>query len=159
MVPGLPGAASALVVRDVAGGALAALSALPNDQLARNEGDVLSEGLGVLAETEVEAQGIDHQCTESSLAGRSAEKAMTERWSTKSPPEGALRGQRWTRLQPVRTVAEVEVAFVVFVAETTRGEEITAEAGRMRRLGMSLRAIGKALGVDEKTVRRAVSQG
>ncbi len=56
-------------------------------------------------------------------------------------------------------MAEVEVAFVVFVAETTRGEEITAEAGRMRRLGMSLRAIGKALGVDEKTVRRAVSQG
>ncbi len=37
---------------------------------------------------------------------------------------------------------------------TTR---IRHEARRMRRLGMSLRAIGAALGVDEKTVRKALA--
>jgi hypothetical protein len=53
-------------------------------------------------------------------------------------------------------VAEVEVAFLVFVAEQSRGQEIAEEAGRMRRLGVSLRAIGWALGLDEKTVRNVL---
>jgi hypothetical protein len=35
--------------------------------------------------------------------------------------------------------------------------DIGPEARRMRRLGMSLRAIGAALGVDEKTVRKALA--
>jgi transposase-like protein len=50
--------------------------------------------------------------------------------------------------------AEVEVGFIVFVAEPSRGEEIAGEVRRMRTLGMSLRAIGRALAVDEKTVRK-----
>jgi hypothetical protein len=55
-------------------------------------------------------------------------------------------------------VAEVEVGFVVFVAEASRSREIAAEAGRMRKLGMSLRAIGRAMAVDEKTVRNALDK-
>jgi hypothetical protein len=53
-------------------------------------------------------------------------------------------------------VAEVEVEFAVFTREAFEFQRIAGEAGRMRGLGMSLRAIGAALGVDEKTVRKAL---
>ncbi|MEQ9324585.1 MAG: hypothetical protein RIF41_35805 [Polyangiaceae bacterium] len=49
---------------------------------------------------------------------------------------------------------ELEVA--VFVAEPSRYLLVPEQARRMRRLGMSLRSIGGSLGVDEKTVRRAL---
>ncbi|MBX3131414.1 MAG: hypothetical protein KF718_32145 [Polyangiaceae bacterium] len=60
-------------------------------------------------------------------------------------------------MQPIRTVTEIEVEFVVFTAEPFQYQQIADEARRMRRLGMSLRAIGTVLGVDEKTVRKAVA--
>lgn len=63
----------------------------------------------------------------------------------------------WTRLRPIRTVSEVELAFVVFTSEPFRFQRIAAEAHAMRMLGMSLRAIGAGLGVDEKTVRKALA--
>jgi hypothetical protein len=63
----------------------------------------------------------------------------------------------WTRLQPIRTISEIELEFVIFTAEPFAFQSIGGEARRMRRLGMSLRAIGAALGVDEKTVRKALS--
>ena len=47
--------------------------------------------------------------------------------------------------------------FVVFTTETFGFQKIGPEARRMRLLGMSLRAIGAALGVDEKTVRKALA--
>jgi transposase-like protein len=56
-------------------------------------------------------------------------------------------------------VAEVEVTFAVFTHEPFRFQEIAGEVSRMRRLGMSLRAIGRALGVDEKTVRKVLRGG
>jgi hypothetical protein len=77
---------------------------------------------------------------------------MTERWFFSFGEE-----QRWTRLQPVRTVAEVELGFVVFVAEAFQHHRIADEARRLRRLGMSGRAIGRELGVDEKVVRKALA--
>lgn len=43
--------------------------------------------------------------------------------------------------------------FAVFTREPFGFQRIAGEAGRLRRLGMTLRAIGAALGVDEKTVR------
>lgn len=64
--------------------------------------------------------------------------------------------QEWTRLQPIRTAAEVDLEFVVFTNEPFQYQQIAAEAWRMRQLGMSLRAIGRAFGVDEKTVRDAL---
>jgi hypothetical protein len=53
-------------------------------------------------------------------------------------------------------VAEVELEFAVFTREAFGFRRIAGEAGRLRRLGMSLRAIGSALEVDEKTVRKAL---
>lgn len=64
--------------------------------------------------------------------------------------------QWWTRLQPIRTVAEVALEFAVFTHEPFVYQRIGDEARRMRKLGMTLQAIGKALGVDEKTVRKVV---
>ena len=45
----------------------------------------------------------------------------------------------------------------IWLYEGTSGYvQIREEVVRMRRLGMTLRSIGGALGVDEKTVRRAL---
>jgi len=60
------------------------------------------------------------------------------------------------RLPPIRTAAEVPLEVAVFSLDVFRYQEIAAEARRMRRLGMSLRAIGRALGVDGKTVGKAL---
>jgi hypothetical protein len=65
--------------------------------------------------------------------------------------------QWWTRLQPIRTASEVELEFVVFTREQFQLHRIAAEAPTLRRLGMSLRATGVALGVNEKTVRKALA--
>lgn len=64
----------------------------------------------------------------------------------------------WTRLQPIRTAAEVLVEFVVFTREPLGWQRIADEARRMAKLGMSGRAIGRALGVDEKTVRKVLGR-
>jgi len=62
----------------------------------------------------------------------------------------------WTRLRPIRTVSLVELEFVVFTQDAFQYQRIGPEADTMRRLGMSFRAIGDALGVDEKQVRKAL---
>jgi hypothetical protein len=64
----------------------------------------------------------------------------------------------WTRLRPIRTVVEVGLEFAVFTREPFGCQRIAGEVGRLRRLGMSLRAIGAALGVHEKAVRNALSR-
>ena len=46
--------------------------------------------------------------------------------------------------------------FVVFTQEAFQYQRIGPEARVMRRLGMSFRAIGAELGVDEKQVRKAL---
>lgn len=57
-------------------------------------------------------------------------------------------------MQPIRTAAEVAVDFAVFTHDPFAYQLIAPEARRMRKLGMTLQAIGDALGVDEKTVRK-----
>lgn len=63
-----------------------------------------------------------------------------------------------TRLQPIRTVSEIELDFVVFTQDLFPFQAIAAEAQAMRRLGMTLQAIARALGVSEKTVWKAVAR-
>ena len=69
----------------------------------------------------------------------------------------SLSGAQWTRLQPIRTISRLSLDFAVFTQDAFRFQAVRAEATTMRRLGMSLRAIGAALGVDEKTVRKALA--
>lgn len=47
---------------------------------------------------------------------------------------------------------------MLFTQEAFQWQRIAGEAARMRRLGMSFRAIGAALGVDEKQVRKALAR-
>ena len=47
--------------------------------------------------------------------------------------------------------------FAVFTHEAFQYQRVADEARSLRRLGMTFRAIGEALGVDEKVVRRAVA--
>ena len=63
---------------------------------------------------------------------------------------------RWTGLQPIRTVSKVDFEFLVFTREPFQYQQVAPEASKLRRLGMTFRAIGKALGIDEKTVRKAL---
>jgi hypothetical protein len=65
--------------------------------------------------------------------------------------------RRLTRLQPIRTTSRLDLDFAVFTQDAFRFQAIQAEANTMRRLGMTLREIGAALGVDEKTVRKALA--
>ena len=53
-------------------------------------------------------------------------------------------------------VSRVGLEFVVFTQEAFQYQRIGPEARVMRRLGMSFRAIGAELGVDEKQVRKAL---
>ena len=54
-------------------------------------------------------------------------------------------------------MAEVELRFEVFTSDPFLYQRIGAEARKMRMLGMSLRAIGRGLWVDEKTVKAALA--
>jgi DNA invertase Pin-like site-specific DNA recombinase len=63
----------------------------------------------------------------------------------------------WRPLQPIRTVAAIDWTSL-FTVEEFGYQRIGGDAGWMRRLGMSYRAIGAALRIDEKTVRKALSR-
>jgi len=52
----------------------------------------------------------------------------------------------------------VPVEFAVFTHEPFIYQRIGVEVRRMRRLGMTLQAIGGELGVDEKTVRNVLER-
>lgn len=47
---------------------------------------------------------------------------------------------------------------MLFTQDAFQWQRIAGEAATMRRLGMSFRAIGAALGVDEKQVRKALAR-
>lgn len=59
-------------------------------------------------------------------------------------------------MRPIRTAAEIELECAVFSHEPFAYQRIAPEVARMRRLGMTLQAIGRALGFDEKTVRKVL---
>ena len=61
-------------------------------------------------------------------------------------------------MQPDRPAAEVALEFAVFTHEPFVYQRIGADVRRMRRLGITLQAIGRALGVDEKTVRNTLGK-
>jgi len=60
-------------------------------------------------------------------------------------------------MQPIRTVSEIEFEFSVFTQETFLYQQISQEAKKLHRLGVNFHQIGKVLGVDEKTAKKAVS--
>jgi hypothetical protein len=68
------------------------------------------------------------------------------------------RYNQWTRTQRIRTAAAIPVvAPIVDVGSLPRYLEIRDKAAHLHELGMSSRAIGRTLGVTDKTVRRAIA--
>ncbi len=65
---------------------------------------------------------------------------------------------QWTRWSPIRTAGEVVVEFVVVPRGEMVWQRVEGEARRLRGLGMTLQAIGRELGVDEKTVRNVLAR-
>jgi len=53
-------------------------------------------------------------------------------------------------------VSEIEFEFQVFNQESFLFQEIAPQAQHLHRLGMNFHQIGKALGVDEKTAKKAI---
>src|SRR5437660_1454204 len=81
-----------------------------------------------------------------------------------TPPAGAEGGshslQRWRRTQRIRTAAAIQVeAVIVDPCDVSVYLRIAEKAKHLRELGMSDSAIGRALGVSDKTVAKSVSSG
>lgn len=67
--------------------------------------------------------------------------------------------RRWTRTQRIRTAAAIPVrAVLVDRVEAPAYLRIGARAKHLRELGMSDKAIARALAVSDKTVARAISR-
>jgi transposase-like protein len=62
-----------------------------------------------------------------------------------------------TRAQPIRTTAEVPLAFSLLETRPAFAyQRIAREAVRLRELGMSASSIARLLGVTDKTVTKAI---
>jgi hypothetical protein len=84
-----------------------------------------------------------------------AENAATQK---KTGPRLSPQSRQWTRWSPIRTAGEVVVEFVVMPRGEMVWQRVEGEVRRLRGLGMTLQAIGRALGVDEKTVRNVLAR-
>lgn len=62
----------------------------------------------------------------------------------------------WTQSQSIRTVSEAPSSFALAETKSRRYQEIAHEAERLTALGLSLNRIGVHLGVDDKTVAKAI---
>jgi hypothetical protein len=63
----------------------------------------------------------------------------------------------WTRSERIRTASEVALSFPLTEAEPPTYQRIAREAERLRALGLSLNRIAEHLGVDGKTVGKALA--
>ncbi len=73
------------------------------------------------------------------------------------PDIGSNALQWWTRSPRIRTLGEIPFeAALLETKEPPLYRQIAPEAARLSRLGMSHSAIARALGVDHKTVKKAL---
>jgi hypothetical protein len=68
-----------------------------------------------------------------------------------------IRKKQRTRLQPIRTASEIQVKIVIEpIEQTPLYQKLASKIEELHLLGMSLRAIGKSLKVNRRTVVRAL---
>lgn len=74
--------------------------------------------------------------------------------------EGGSGGyQQWTRSQPIRTAAQLQMSFPLLSVEGSFPHQMLGPKIReLARLGLSTNAIARALAVDWKTVRKALQR-
>jgi hypothetical protein len=64
---------------------------------------------------------------------------------------------KWTRSQPIRTAALLPLHFPILQVEQPFAyQRIAREAVRLRRLGLTNTGAGRALGVTDKTIAKAI---
>jgi len=63
----------------------------------------------------------------------------------------------WTRLQPIRTIAEIDLEFTAFTSEPFQYQRFSRKIKQMKDLGMKSSEIARSLGLEPKTVKRALS--
>ena len=72
-------------------------------------------------------------------------------------PDGSSSQKWWRRTQRIRTVAEVALEVALRGTEAQpKYQQVAQKARHLRDLGLSNRAIARKLGVDDKTVAKAV---
>jgi hypothetical protein len=72
--------------------------------------------------------------------------------------EGGSNYLKWTRTQRIRTAAGIRLEAVIVDATAAPVYlRIAARAKQLREFGISDKAIGRALGVDDKTVAKAIA--
>lgn len=75
-------------------------------------------------------------------------------WSAGDPSSS-----QWTRTQRIRTAAQIRVeAALVDAAPPPVYQQIVGKVEHLHELGMSNRAIARAIGVDDKTVAKALKE-
>lgn len=62
----------------------------------------------------------------------------------------------WTRSERIRTVSEVALWFSLTEAEAPIYQRIARDVERLHALGLSLNKIAQRLGVDDKTIAKAL---
>ena len=59
-------------------------------------------------------------------------------------------------MQRIRTLSEIEFEMPLLTTTSFKYQELSEKAKKLRKLGMSYRQIGRALGVDSKLAKKAV---
>jgi hypothetical protein len=62
----------------------------------------------------------------------------------------------WTRSQPIRTAAQLQLAFVLVARPPFVYQQVAEKARELSRLGMSATIIARMLNVTDKTVAKAL---
>ncbi|RIL12308.1 MAG: hypothetical protein DCC75_00660 [Proteobacteria bacterium] len=62
-------------------------------------------------------------------------------------------------MERIRTISEIPFEVSILVKNNFKYQELSERAKRLRRLGMSYRQIGRALGVDGKVAKKACRFG
>lgn len=61
-------------------------------------------------------------------------------------------------MQRIRTLAEIEFEFPIFVEVAFKYQQLREQATTLRKLGLSYREIGRRLKVDYKVVQKALGR-
>ena len=74
-----------------------------------------------------------------------------------SPDSGSNELRWWTQSQPIRTVAELPLRFPILqTRKSFLYQDLAEKASELRRFGMSVCAVARALQVTDKTIKKAL---
>ena len=72
---------------------------------------------------------------------------------------GPLARVEWTWWKPIRTISEVPLEFTIPITKTFLFQSLSDAARGLKAKGLNYLAISKILGIDDKTVKKAILRG